>query len=61
MKFVHKIENLKPALVIIAFAFISVASICQAQNEDHKFTFNGGGGVSPLVGAISERLDNGWH
>jgi hypothetical protein len=61
MKFIHKLRDLKLALVITIFAFISVASLCQAQNENHKFTLNVGGGVSPLVGAIGERLDNGWH
>src|ERR1700730_16195113 len=28
--------------------------------REHWYTFNIGGGYSPLVGQISDRLDNGW-
>jgi opacity protein-like surface antigen len=40
--------------------FLAAASNSNAQ-DDHKFTFDVGAGVSPLVGDISSRLDNGWH
>jgi opacity protein-like surface antigen len=43
-----------PALVVLC------VSLCQAQDE-HRWTIHGGGGVSPLVGDISNRLDTGWH
>jgi opacity protein-like surface antigen len=67
MKSVNKVESLKPAirhfsfhLTAIALLVFGLLSLAQAQ-DDHKFTFQVGGGVSPLTGAISERLDNGWH
>ena len=47
-------------LVTAALAILLSCSLCQAQDE-HKLTVEGGGGVSPLVGDISNRLDTGWH
>jgi outer membrane protein with beta-barrel domain len=32
-----------------------------AQEAEPWYTFNIGGGYSPLVGQITNRLDNGWH
>jgi opacity protein-like surface antigen len=32
-----------------------------AAQDEHKLTIEGGGGVSPLLGQISNRLDTGWH
>ena len=36
-------------------------TVCGHAQDEHGFTLNGGAGVSPLVGDISTRLDNGWH
>lgn len=50
-------------LLIVATALLltcAAARMAQAQ-DDHKLTLEGGGGISPLVGDISNRLDTGWH
>jgi hypothetical protein len=49
-------------LVVPGLVFLSVTRCCVAQDEN-RYTFHGGGGagVTPLVGDISSRLDNGWH
>jgi opacity protein-like surface antigen len=39
---------------------LALAGISHAQDE-HRFTFHAGAGVSPLTGDISSRLENGWH
>ena len=51
-------QRISCALIIAVLVFC--VTICQAQDE-HKWTVEGGGGVSPLVGDISGRLDTGWH
>jgi hypothetical protein len=49
----------------ILFAMLLMAGVAisgHAQEaREHWYTFNIGGGYSPLVGQISDRLDNGWH
>src|SRR5258706_16293045 len=35
--------------------------IAAAQEEEHKWTANVGAGFTPLVGALDQRLDNGWN
>jgi opacity protein-like surface antigen len=45
------------AFTVVAFSFSSSAQV----EEVHHFTFNVGGGVSPLVGSISNRLNTGWN
>jgi hypothetical protein len=52
-------RKLELALVLASLLF-SMTLYSQAQ-DDHRFTFHGGAGVSPLVGDVSTRLDNGWH
>ena len=39
----------------------AMATARSAAQEEHKFTFDVGAGVSPLVGEVSTNLDNGWH
>lgn len=50
------------ALNLIAPALLPLycSGYSHAQDE-HKWTFDMGGGYSPLVGDISTRLDNGWN
>jgi hypothetical protein len=49
---------MKVRLLCILCAF--AIEIAHAQDLS-RFTFQGGAGVSPLVGDISSRLDTGWH
>src|SRR5260370_40228470 len=44
----------------IAVLFLSCVSFGYSQ-DTHKWTADIGGGVSPLTGAISDRLDTGWN
>lgn len=45
---------------LIAVLLLTVATSVRAQDE-RRFTLNAGAGFSPLVGQLSDRLDNGWH
>jgi hypothetical protein len=45
---------------MLALAVISTVSPANAQYE-HRFNFNVGGSVVPLVGDISSRLNTGWN
>jgi opacity protein-like surface antigen len=45
---------------IVVLIVVVAASNSNAQ-DDHKFTFDVGGGYSPLVGDMSSRLNNGWN
>jgi hypothetical protein len=47
-------------LSLAAILLPCVTVVCFAQT-DHRFTFNAGAGFTPLVGGISDRLENGWH
>lgn len=47
-------------LIIAVALLLFLMPVCYAQSEPH-FTFNVGAGVSPLVGAIHNRLSDGWH
>jgi hypothetical protein len=50
------------AIPILAMMVLSIAPLAGAQSsEDHKWNFNVGGGVTPLVGDISSRLNTGWN
>lgn len=53
----QRFSAFKVALLIVAIATCGYAQSGQA----HRFTFNVGGGVTPLTGQLSTRLDNGWH
>lgn len=44
----------------LTIAFFGTSRLAIAQNE-RSWSANVGGGYSPLVGAISNRLDNGWN
>jgi opacity protein-like surface antigen len=48
-------------IVTTALLLAGVAAIAAQAQDEHKLTIEGGGGVSPLVGNISNRLDTGWH
>jgi hypothetical protein len=43
-----------PTLLVL----LAASSLAQ---DESRYTFNVGGGFSPLVGDISKRLENGWH
>ena len=45
---------------LIGILLLSVGISGRAQDE-RRFTLNAGAGFSPLVGQISDRLNNGWH
>ena len=46
----------------LAVALILGSSVLgNAQEPEPWYTFNIGGGYSPLLGQLSDRLDNGWH
>jgi opacity protein-like surface antigen len=48
------------ASVAIALIFgLSLAA--HAQEQEPRYTINAGGGYSPLLGQIHNRLSNGWH
>ena len=49
-----------PAALAVAL-IISCPVRGHAQEAEPWYTFNIGGGYSPLLGQISNRLDNGWH
>src|SRR5258708_37585663 len=50
------------AIPILAIMVLSIAPMACAQiSEEHKWNVNVGGGVTPLVGDISRRLNTGWH
>ena len=46
--------------LLIAVPLLTAAVSARAQDE-RRFTVNAGAGFSPLVGQISDRLNNGWH
>lgn len=39
----------------------SFGGVASAQEEEHKWTANVGAGFTPLLGALNQRLDNGWN
>jgi opacity protein-like surface antigen len=49
---------LNAGLLLLALAFFTISSSAQ---DSHKFTADIGGGVTPLTGAISDRLNTGWN
>jgi hypothetical protein len=47
---------------IARFALLlSLSIVCFSQTEDRGFTFHAGGGYTPLIGDLSDRLDHGWN
>jgi hypothetical protein len=52
----QRTSSIPAALLLIIFAVP-----LYSQEALHNFTFNLGAGVTPLVGQISDRLDNGWQ
>ena len=54
------IRTLSTMCGVIAILLFAVAS-GHAQQEERHFTFNAGAGFSPLVGQVSDRLNNGWN
>jgi opacity protein-like surface antigen len=50
------------SLGILSLMVLTITPSAGAQtSEGHKFNFNVGAGVTPLVGDISARLNTGWH
>jgi hypothetical protein len=41
--------------------FVVITIVGTASAQDHRLTADIGAGYTPLVGAIGDRLDNGWH
>ena len=48
------------ASVTVAFV-ISFSASAHGQEQEPWYTFNVGGGYSPLLGQLHTRLNNGWH
>jgi hypothetical protein len=48
-------------LARLAVVLLALASGAFAQDESRRWTANVGGGFTPLVGSLNQRLDNGWH
>jgi opacity protein-like surface antigen len=47
---------------IVVFVVLAFCAALSAQSAPEKrYTFNAGGGVSPLAGSVSNRLNTGWH
>jgi hypothetical protein len=63
----HKAISFRKALtylirLVAAAALLSTLSgHASAQEEEHKWTANVGAGYTPLLGALNNRLDNGWN
>ena len=55
--------RLAAAASVLCLILIALNARSLAQEEEHFYTVSGGfgGGVSPLIGDISNRLNNGWH
>jgi hypothetical protein len=57
----------KPSFLLRSLSLLAVVTaLCSSQARaqeppEHRWTANGAVGFSPLVGAINQRLDNGWH
>jgi opacity protein-like surface antigen len=55
-----RIRNLQ--LAVTALLLLGFAGFASAQEpREHWYTFNVGAGFSPLVGQVSDRLNNGWN
>ena len=52
----HVIGSIAAATLLLCFA-----TVASAQEEGHKWTGNVGVGYTPLLGALNQRLDNGWN
>jgi len=48
-------------LTVAAAFLMSSACVVHGQEQETRYTFNIGGGYSPLLGPVSDRLNNGWH
>lgn len=56
----HLIRGFGATLLASMLVVFSASQVAHAQSE-HHLTVGVGAGVSPLVGGISNSLDNGWH
>lgn len=45
----------------VAAALILIATVSACAQDERRFTLNAGAGFSPLLGQISDRLENGWN
>jgi len=54
------LHRLSIHFLVSAFMVLAIANYCRAQDE-HRLTASFGAGFTPLVGDLSNRLDNGWH
>ena len=55
------IRNFYKKQALLAVLVATVALSGRAQDDERHFTLNAGAGFSPLVGQISDRLNNGWN
>jgi len=48
-------------LKIAALILLVIASCLTSSAQDHRWTFDAGGGFSPLLGDLTNYLQNGWN
>src|SRR5437868_10017444 len=56
-----KMKIVKGSCFGVLLGFICLAVIGASAQSERPVSINVGGGFSPLVGHISNELDNGWH
>jgi opacity protein-like surface antigen len=56
-----KMRSFAIGSIAAATLLLCFAGIASAQEEGHKWTANVGAGFTPLLGALNQRLDNGWN
>ena len=49
------------SLLVLSIVVLFTAPVGAQTSEEHRWNFNVGAGVTPLVGDISSRLTTGWH
>src|SRR5438309_5552132 len=54
---------MKHCLILFAFLLstLAISSFAQENTQWHHYNFNVGGGVTPMVGADTSRLNTGWN
>jgi Outer membrane protein beta-barrel domain len=53
---------LQQPITVAALALLLLSTTVHSRaQDDTPYTLNAGAGVSPLVGAVSSRLNSGWH
>jgi hypothetical protein len=59
--FLYSSRTLLQSHVVLVIIAVFIFTIAGQTQEQHRFTADVGGGVSPLTGAISDKLNTGWN